>query len=108
METNAQIKLPNAPSAIKALVFGIISLATMCAPIIPLIFGILGFNFGKKTIIECESNPGMYGGIGMGKAGKIMGLIGLIIGAVGIVFWIIYIIFIVAYVSASSDLFYFG
>ncbi|MBS4014298.1 MAG: hypothetical protein KGZ97_11160 [Bacteroidetes bacterium] len=97
-----EVKKPNAPSAVKALVFGIISLATMCLPIVPLVFGILGFNFGKKAVNECTSNPEAYGGEGMGNAGKIMGLIGLIIGAVGIVVWIFYFSVLIALFTGAS------
>lgn len=102
MESNVQVKLPNAPSSVNALVFGIISLATMCLPIVPLVFGILGFNAGKKAVAAFEANPQAYAGLGMGKAGKIMGLIGLIIGAVGIVVWIFNFSVLIALFTGAS------
>ena len=74
----------NSRYATMALVFGLISLAGMCIPLVGILFGCMGIAYGNKAKDSSKK--------GMAKAGFIIGIVGIVISAV---IWIINILLIV-------------
>jgi hypothetical protein len=99
---NFPVKKENLPNSVSALVFGIVSLATMAY--FGWIMAIIAMNNAKKALEIAAQNPGRYSdsSLRMANAGRTMGIVGLVLGLLGIVVWILYFIFIFYLVSYTS------
>lgn len=82
---------PNAPSAMTALITGLIGIL-VCAPV-----GIAGIIYGKKAKDEIRASGGMYDGDGLATAGLVMGWISVVLFVLTLV-WILFIL-----LAASSN-----
>jgi hypothetical protein len=101
-QTGVPYKKESLPNSVAALVFGIVSLATMAY--FGWIMAIIALNNAKKALKISEMNPGRYseGSLRMANAGRIMGIIGLVMGILGVFVWILYFFLIFALVSPLS------
>ena len=83
-----EIQKQNAPYAVAALVLGICSLLFGCF-FIGLVCGIIGLVLANKGLATYQTNPDLYSGYGMLKAGKITSILGIIFGAIYVFYYII-------------------
>jgi len=90
------------PHSLSALIFGIVSLATMAC--FGWIMAIVALNQASKALLLADQDPGRFseGSLRMANAGRKMGVIGLVLGILGIFVWILYILFIVFIVTKAS------
>jgi hypothetical protein len=99
---NFTYRKENLPNSVSALVFGIVSLATMayCG----WIMAIIALNHAKKAKLIAEQNPGRYSdsSLRMANAGRIMGIIGVVAGIVCTFLWVLYFIFIFTLITSTS------
>ena len=82
---------PNEPSAITAMVLGIIGVA-VCQVTAP-----IAWVLGNKSLANIRQNPGMYQGEAMAKAGQVMGIIGTIL----LILVVLYFVFVFSVVFGS-------
>ena len=82
-----------APTAIAALVCGILSINFSSLIIPGFILAAIGKNKAKEGYDAIAANPDTYSGEGFLNAGRITSKVGLILSIVMIPFWILYIIF---------------
>lgn len=75
----------NSRYATMALVFGLISLLGLFAPLIGILFGCMGIAYGNKGKMSSKK--------GMAKAGFVLGIIGVVLSAI---LWVVNIILIVS------------
>lgn len=85
---NYQQPQSTAPYAVASLILGILSLLSGCL-FVGLILGIVGLVLGNKGMACVNSNPTLYTGIGMLKAGKTTSIIGIVLGGIALVWGII-------------------
>ena len=78
---------PKHPSAVTALVLGIISvvgvvicIGTLLAP--------FAWYLGQKAVSEIDQNPGAYTGRGEANAGKILGIVGTVLLTLVVLYWV--------------------
>ena len=83
-----EIQKQNAPYAVAALVLGICSLLFGCF-FVGLVCGIVGLVLANKGFATYQTNPDLYSGYGMLKAGKITSILGIIFGAIYVLYYII-------------------
>ena len=81
----------NAPYAVAALVLGICSLLFGCF-FVGLVCGIVGLVLANKGLATYQTNPDLYSGYGMLKAGKITSILGIIFGAIYVFYYIIAVV----------------
>ncbi len=86
-----EIQKQNAPYAVAALVLGICSLLFGCF-FVGLVCGIVGLVLANKGLDTYQSNPAIYSGYGMLKAGKVTSILGIIFGAIYVVYYIIAVV----------------
>lgn len=77
---------PKHPSAVTALVLGIISVAGVVLCIGPLIAPFAWY-LGHKAVSEIDQNPGVYSGRGEANAGKVLGIVGTVLLVLVILYW---------------------
>ncbi|MGN0227354.1 MAG: CCC motif membrane protein [Paludibacteraceae bacterium] len=83
-----EIQKQNAPYAVAALVLGICSLLFGCF-FVGLVCGIVGLVLANKGLATYQTDPALYSGYGMLKAGKITSILGIIFGAIYVFYYII-------------------
>ncbi len=86
-----EIQKQNAPYAVAALVLGICSLLFGCF-FVGLVCGIVGLVLANKGLATYQTNPDLYSGYGMLKAGKITSILGIIFGAIYVFYYIIAVV----------------
>jgi hypothetical protein len=87
---------PNEPSAVTALVLGILGIA-VCGVVAP-----FAWSTGKKSLDAIRASQGRWGGEGMAQAGYIMGIIGTALLALGVLFFIVYFVIMGAMIANAS------
>jgi hypothetical protein len=99
------LRKPTLPNSVAALVFGIISLATMAW--FGWIMAIVALNNARKALQMADEQPGKYNDttIRMAQAGRTMGTWGLILGLLGIFVWVLYFAFIIYFATMAGDVF---
>lgn len=81
---------PTEPSAVTAMVLGIVSIVmgSWCGLSMPL--AIPGLILANRSLANIRASGGMLAGHGMAMAGKVTSIIGLVLGSLILLFWILY------------------
>lgn len=88
---------PTEPSAVTAMVLGIVSivLAFSCGLSMPL--AIPGLVLANRSLANIRASGGMLAGHGMAMAGKVTSIIGLVIGSFYLVIIVLYVVFVLGF-----------
>jgi len=78
---------PKHPSAVTALVLGIVGVAGVVLCGIGTVVAPFAWYLGQKSTNEIDQNPGAYSGRGESNAGKIFGIIGTILLVLVVLYW---------------------
>jgi uncharacterized membrane protein YjgN (DUF898 family) len=89
---------PNHPSAVTAMVLGIVGLAVcgVCGP--------FAWVIGRKTVREIDASNGQIGGRGHAQAGYVMGIVATVLLVLSIIFVIIVLIAMAGTATQIRDL----
>ena len=88
-----------APTAIAALVLGILSINFSLLVIPGFILSAIGKNKAQEGYDAIAANPNVYSGEGMLKAAQTTSKVGFILSFVGIAYWIFYVLYCVVLFS---------
>lgn len=75
----------NAPGAVAALVFGVVSII----PWFGIVTGWVAIALGASALRTAKANPGRYVAVGLARAGLILGIIGLCIWVFALALWLV-------------------